>query len=173
MTYGRKIVTALAALALAASLTACSSRGDQGENSDKMMKARNDKVASIVLCGTPNDGLECANLKEKLKRDEDPNRITYVYLVSQTGTVYGYYVAKGKISSNQSQLAPNDQVLDICPGSTTTCWTVMEAPNDNGSSGPDTDGVFFFTPDGNMIETNVNFIKSDRPMVLNVPLLSK
>jgi hypothetical protein len=170
----KKIVGAIGALFILISLTAMScDSGNQRDNSEKMMEVRNAKVASIVLCGQPDDGLECANLRKKLERDEDPNRITYVYLVSQTGTVYGYYVAKGKISSNQSQLAPEDQPLDICPRVDESCWTVMQAPNDNGSSGPDTDGIFFFTPDGNMIETNVDFIKSDRPMTVNVPLISK
>jgi hypothetical protein len=138
----------------------------QSANSDKMMEARNEKVAGITLCGQPNDSLECKNLREKLKRDEDPSRITYLYLTNMMGEPYAYWVVKGKVSSNQSQLAPTDQVLDICPG-TDRCWEVMEGPGDDGSSGPNEDGVFFFTPDGNKIVVGGgNYLQSDFPFDL-------
>lgn len=145
--------------------TASSCESEQSKNSDKMMSARNDKIASIVLCGEPNDSLECKNLREKLKRDEDPNRITYLYLTNMMGEPYAYWVVKGKISSNQSQMAPMDQVVDIDPIDGSRQWTIVEAPGDDGSSGPNEDGIFFFTPDGNKIVVGGgNYIQSDFPL---------
>lgn len=171
MTNLKKITAAVAAGALVLSLGGCfDDKGSQRANSSKMMDARNAKVDKIVLCGDANDSLECKNLRERFKRESDPTKVTYLYALNTLGTPFGYWVVKGKVSSTQSQMAPQDQVLDICPG-TTTCWTVMEAPGDDGSSGPNEDGIFFFAADGTMLTYNGTYIQSDRPLKLDVPIL--
>lgn len=143
----------------------CDTKTDQQKNSTKMTDARNNKLGSIILCGEANDSLECKNLREKKRRDEDPNRITYLYLVNMMGEPYAYWVVKGKVSSNQSQMAPMDQAIDMCGHR--DCWTMAEAPGDDGSFGPNEDGVFFFTPDGNKIVVGGgNYLQSDFPFEL-------
>lgn len=158
------LILGLAVALLGGGAASCAT--PQSENSDKIMDLINDKIAGIKLCGEPNDSLECKNLAEKLKRDEDPNRITYLYLTNMMGDPYAYWVVKGKVSSNQSQRAPEFQVVDVCPG-TDHCWQVVDAPGDDGSSGPNEDGVFFFTPDGNKIVVGGgNYLQSDFPFEL-------
>lgn len=142
-----------------------STQSEQSKNSEKMQDARNDKLGSIVLCGESNDSLECKNLAEKKRRDEDPSRLTYLYLVNMNGQPFAYWVVKGKVSSNQSQMAPMDQAIQMCGYS--ECWTMAEAPGDDGSFGPNEDGIFFFTPDGNKIVVGGgNYIQSDFPFEL-------
>lgn len=146
---------------------ACTSGSVQSQNSDKMMDARNDKIDKIVLCGNPNDSNTCKNLAKHVKRNEDPNRLTYIYLVNLQGDPYAYYVAKGPVTSTTSQMAPMDQVLDINPRSDTREWTLAEAPGDDGSSGSDLPGLFFYDQFDNEIEIhNISVIFSDAPFDL-------
>lgn len=147
---------------------------DTGSTSDNKARAQRDqKSATVVLCGSQGEGQECKNLAEKKRRDEDPNRITYVYTMSWTGEFIGYYVVKGKVSSNQSQMGPMDQVLEYGCSNCTGGYgnVVVEAPGDDGSYGPNEDGIFFFCTDGTKITWNGLYQQSDRPLAIKVPLL--
>lgn len=140
--------------------------------SDKATQQRAEKSASIVLCGDKGESQECVNLKKKYVRDNDPNRVTYVYLMSWTGEFIGYYVAKGKVSSNQSQMGPMDQAMRMCTYSgDASCWAIVEAPGDDGSFGPNEDGIFFFTADDTKITWNGMYVQSDKPLTIKAPLL--
>jgi hypothetical protein len=157
---------ALAAVLVGSTAASCdSTQSEQSKNSEKMQDARNNKLGSIILCGEANDSLECKNLKERKRQDEDPNRVTYLYLVNMQGEPFAYWVVKGKVSSNQSQMAPMDQAIQMCGYS--ECWTMAESPGDDGSFGPNEDGIFFFTTDGNKIVVGGgNYIQSNFPFAL-------
>ena len=71
---------------------------------DKATQVREDKAKNVILCGEKGESQECINLRKKFQRDNEPNRISYVYTMSWTGEFIGYYVVKGKVSSNQSQI---------------------------------------------------------------------
>lgn len=49
---------------------------------------------------------------------------------------------------------------------------VVNAPGDDGSYGLNEDGVFFFTTDGNMVTTNLDYIVSEQPLPFDVPELA-
>lgn len=142
-----------------------------GPTSTKGQQARADKEASVILCGQQNESQECVNLKRKFDRDNDANRITYVYLLSWTGEFIGYYVVKGKVSSNQSQMAPMDSSVRICTYADSGCYALGEAPGDDGSYGPNEDGIFFFTVDGTKITWNGLYQQSDKPLTIKAPQL--
>lgn len=169
----KKIGFAIAGVLAAVFLGAGSCDASTNPTDDAARKARDDKAKSVVLCGAKNEGLECHNLAEKKRRDEDPTRISYVYELSWTGEFIGYYVVKGKVSSNQSQAGPMDQVLEYGCSSCSGGYgnVVVEAPGDDGSYGPNEDGIFFFTPDGNKITWNGMYQQSDKPLNIKVPLL--
>lgn len=116
--------------------------------------------------------LEKTNLEKKREREENPNAIGYVYLVNESG-VLGYYVTKGKISSNGSQLTPEDDNMWTCYSSTSTCEAiVVDGAQDDGSYGAGDPGVFFFLADDTKVVWNGDILHSDRPIpALNVPLL--
>lgn len=152
----KKFAAALGAFLVAAFvLTGCSYNQEYN--------ARKDLQKST----TKSQSLELTNLKEKLKREEDPNAIRYVYALS-FGNFVGYWVAKGKISSNGSQVAPEQEI--ICRYSGDSCQAVDSA-HDDGSYGANEPGVFFFTAEGNMIVTTVDTIYSDVPFNIDVPRL--
>lgn len=118
--------------------------------------------------------LEKANLEEKRQREENPNAIGYIYLMN-FGQVTGYYVIKGKVSSNGSQATPEQQIIQSCGGSTGyyNCGpVVVDGPQDDGSYGQGDPGIFFFLADGTKVVTSLDYIQTDRPIpALNVPKL--
>lgn len=168
MSHWKKYVTGIAVAA--AFLLTTASSCDDAPSQTKAEQQREQKSAAVVLCGAKGESQECVNLRKKKERDEDPNRITYVYLMSWTGEFIGYYVVKGKVSSNQSQMGPMDQVLD-CNDGAGCSDVVVEAPGDDGSYGPNEDGIFFFTVDDTKITWNGMYQQSDKPLNIKVPLL--
>lgn len=159
-----KPIAAVTALLAALALAGCT-----GENSaSKKAKAdREEKARTVVLCGEANDSLECKNLKERERRNSQPNAIGYVYLYNWDGTVKGYFTIKGKVSSTQSQMAPMDVLVDGCDRSGEDCPAAMEAAGDDGSFGPNESGIFFFTTEGAMVTYSGEYVLSDAPLKLS------
>lgn len=118
------------------------------------------------------DTLEKVNIQEKLRRDEDGNSIGYVYVMS-FGDFVGYYTIKGKISSNGSQLEPEDLVDCPYDGSAESCQTI-DGPQDDGTYGAGDPGIFFFTTEGAMVVTSLDYLYADQPIAsaINVPKLN-
>lgn len=136
----------------------------------KAFEDRMSKAAENVLCGDPKESLECKNLREKEKRNSDPNRIGYVYLYNFDGSIKGYFVVKGKVSSTQSQMGGMDMIVDVCKNSD-YCPEVMEAAGDDGTYGPNESGIFFFLANGTMVTYSGEYILTDKPLELAVKQL--
>lgn len=112
------------------------------------------------------NSLEKQNAEMKRDKEEDPNAIRYVYLLNY-GINTGYYVAKGKISSSSSQVGPESEVIRYYGDG-----YVLDSAKDDGTYGAGDPGIFFFTTDGMMVETSLDYIVTDRPIALQgVPLL--
>ena len=154
----KRITKTIAVLALGAlALTGCDGASEYQE--------RKDKQNSVTL----KDSLEKANLTEKLQRENDPNAVRYVYLMN-FGDIVGFYVIKGKVSSSGSQLAGEQEILDPC--SSSYCPTVVDSAQDDGTYGTGDPGIFFFTSDGTMVSTSLDYIESDAPLPIDVPRLN-
>lgn len=156
-----------AAFALLASLTLAGCTAGESESSQKAREDREQKAQTVVLCGEANDSLECKNLKERERRNSQPNAIGYVYLYNWDGSVKGYFTIKGKVSSTQSQMAPMDVLVDGCRRSGEDCPQAMEAAGDDGSFGPNESGIFFFTTEGVMVTYSGEYVLSDAPLKLS------
>jgi hypothetical protein len=121
------------------------------------------------------DSLERRNLRERLLRQNQPNRIGYVYYV-QFGKFLGYWTIKGKVSSTQSQMTPSDEISgDISDCSGCSEHVVAEAPGDDGSFGENERGVFFFTTEGAQVQVPEDaYFYSDQPVSIgDIPQLNK
>lgn len=115
-----------------------------------------------------NDSAERANLREKLLRLNNPNKIGYVYELSQTGAVIAEYQIKGKVSSADSQLTTQDQYARFCQAG--DCNTEhFNAMQDDGSYGGNEPGIFFFTTTGVLVEWSGIWQYSDAPLKLSTP----
>lgn len=123
---------------------------------------RKDAQAQTKPTGTT---LGVKNLKEKMEREEDPNAIRYLYLMNY-GKIVGYYVTQGKISSSGSQIAPEQEVIRYYGEG-----NILDSAKDDGTYGEADPGVFFFTTDGTMVVTSLDYIQSDAPLGIDVPRL--
>lgn len=139
----------------------------------KLFTSRSAKLAAVLAAALVllvGCSLERRNLAERLKRTDNPSAIGYVYLLS-FGKPIGYYVIKGKVSNPDSQLTTTDLVQD-CSGWSTPCRVTVPAPGDDGSYGPNEGGIFFFTTEGVMVTTSLDYIWSDNPLPVDVPRLN-
>jgi len=134
-----------------------------------------DRIAESALNAVPypesqvkNGGfLERKNLRERLLRFSKQSKIGYVYVMS-FGKFVGYYVIKGKISSTLSQMTNTTQTWQM-PHQTGEL--AVDSIGDDGSFGPNEEGVFFFTVTGVMVQTNLDYMYSDAPLRIDVPNL--
>lgn len=152
-TMKKALSTIVTIAALSVSLTGCT---------DDRATERIKEQQEVTLKG---GGLEKANLKEKLRREDDPNAVRYVYLMN-FGDIVGFYVIKGKVSSSGSQIAPEMEVDYHSYGN-----VVLDSKQDDGTYGTGDPGIFFFTSDGTMVSTSVDYIESDAPLPIDVPRL--
>lgn len=116
------------------------------------------------------DSVERRNLRERLLRFNRPDKIGYVYLLSDTGSVVAFYTIKGKISSTESQMTASD--VSECHGPSCGGTVVRQSPGDDGSYGPNEPGVFFFTTEDVLVQWNGKFVYADAPLkVTTAPLI--
>lgn len=164
----RAIAAAALALVTGLSLGACNDTNDsqkRGQHTTETYQSKFEQAEPYPQAAM-KDSLERKNLIEKLKRYNDPNKVSYIYLLSDTGEVITTYVIKGKVTSNQSQLT-TDQLVRDCGSA---CAVPVNAPGDDGSYGPNEDGIFFFTTEGTLVTWNGKYLLADRPLKVTTPV---
>ena len=122
-----------------------------------------------------SESLERENLIRRYQFLNDQNKIFYVYLVSY-GKVMAYHAAKGKISSVNSRLTQEEQIVkdldcisEVSYEAEDGCYKVVGSPQLDGSYGTNGDGIFFFTTEGAYVEWNGEYMVSDFPLKLTTP----
>lgn len=117
------------------------------------------------------DSTERQNLIKRLTTFNDPNKVSYIYLIS-FGKVMAFYTIKGKVSSVDSMLTDPTQLIygngDPCTvneSADNPCHEVA-SPDLDGSYGTNGDGVFFFTTSGAYVEWNGEYMLADQPLTL-------
>lgn len=172
-----KVTVGFATIALAFFLTA-GSCGGQDTSQKAQSSGQNETITAFAQqkAAVPypanqlKDSQERRNISKRLLRTNNPNAISYLYLLSFSKPL-GYYVVKGKVTSTQSQMTTDQFELDH--GS--YGQAVVNAPGDDGSYGPNEPGVYFFTDADVMVTTNLDYIISDHPIAVgefNVPKLN-
>lgn len=117
--------------------------------------------------------LERANLIRRYEYLNDQNNVHHVYLMDE-GQVVSYYVAQGKVSSVNSKLTNDKQVVRIpscgwdtgrgAGGAEGSCFKVVESPQMDGSYGTNGEAIFFFTTDGKYIQSSLDYVVSEEPL---------
>ncbi|MEN6290483.1 MAG: hypothetical protein ABFD07_00500 [Methanobacterium sp.] len=126
----------------------------------------------ISACPSPElkNSLERENLKKRLEFLNDANKDLYVALLSNDGKVLATYVTNGKVSSLNSYLTTNEQIVEDPYGyGEGRQGQILESPDLDGSYGYNNEGIFFFTTDGAYIEWNGPYIESSQPFTLATP----
>lgn len=157
------------AIALLFGATACTSAPESPQNNPV---AANNYKAQEKTNPVPNlnQSLERKNIVDHLNRNNQPDRIRYIYLLADTGGIYAFFTIKGKVTSTGAQLTPTDSIIDVC--GTDYCPTVVQGPTDDGSFGGDEGGIYFFTDAGNEIQWNGRWLLSDEPLLIKTPTLT-
>lgn len=125
--------------------------------------------------------LERENIRKRLERFNDPNKIGYLYTLTANGQIVGFYTVKGKISSVNSYLTTSEQL--ICYGdqhgladsaySDYGCLT-MEAPDSDGSYGTNGEAIFWFDTNDIYGEWSGDYQYFDEPLQMSsTPLLTQ
>lgn len=121
---------------------------------------------------TIEKSLERENLRERLIRFNDENKVSYIYLLSDMGSVITFFPIKGKVSSVNSMLTTTEQVIRNPRGYSEGWVVVVASPDLDGSYGSNGDAIFFFTTEGVYCEWNGRYFLCDRPLKLTTaPLL--
>lgn len=117
-----------------------------------------------------DDSLERQNLIERYKYLNDQNNQHHVYALSNDGKVVLYSVAQGKVSSvnskltNDIQIVADERCLETTRGdSEGSCFFPVESPQMDGSYGTNGDAIFWFTPEGDYVEYNGKYVVSEEP----------
>ncbi|MFH1423565.1 MAG: hypothetical protein ABIG29_01225 [Candidatus Nealsonbacteria bacterium] len=146
----KKVIAVLVVILLAvAVLTGCSTMQEEWANSSRQM-SKYQKTQPIPV-------LDFSNTRQavidRINRWSDPNKISYVYLLGDTGVVIAFYTAKGSIESKRSYLSPvQGQYGDL--------------PDVDGTYGDNKDAIFFFTTEGAYVEWPGLYLWSDQPLKL-------
>lgn len=124
---------------------------------------------------------ERQNIVKRLETWDDENKVGYVYLVSH-GKVMAFYPIKGKVSSLNSFLTPDEALVY---GDGTKCgrnyskafessanWEpcyIVSSPDLDGAYGENDGGIFFFTTEGAYVEWRGDYMFVDQPLKLTTP----
>jgi hypothetical protein len=167
----RKIVIAASALAIVLGLSACTGQESNAQTEGQALTEQAFEQQSKAVpypASELRSSLERENLKERLLRTNKPDAVGYVYLMN-FGQIVGYYTIQGKVSSTQSQMTTDQLIVRDCVGCSER--SVVNAPGDDGSYGLNEEGIFFFTTEGQMVTTSLDYIWSDNPISIDVPRL--
>ena len=129
---------------------------------------------AIHLKTTPppklSDSLERKNLTKRLTLFNDPNKVSYIYLI-EYGKVMAFYTIKGKVSSVNSKLTTTEQIKTFERTEGGDHSVVVESPDLDGSYGTNGDAVFFFLTDGTYVEWRGDYMLCDKPLKMSTPPL--
>lgn len=173
----KKLIVILLAFLMLFSLIGCNDDEETGGGTAQKEEMKITNINQLRLqTATPppmiERSLERENLKERLIRFNDENKVSYIYLLSDMGSVITFFPIKGKVSSVNSMLTTTEQIIRNPRGYSEGWVAVISSPDLDGSYGSNGDAIFFFTTEGVYCEWNGRYFLCDRPLKLTTaPLL--
>ncbi len=172
----KKLIVILLTFLMLFSLMGCNDDKETGGGTAQKEEMKITNINQLRLqTATPppiiERSLERENLKERLIRFNDENKVSYIYLLSDMGSVITFFPIKGKVSSVNSMLTTTEQIVE--GGYSSSHWGVtISSPDLDGSYGSNGDAIFFFTTEGVYCEWNGKYFLCDRPLKLTTtPIL--
>ncbi len=144
----------------------CDSASGQAQQQNQTAAQTVANLITQVPAPQLGNSLERQNISRRLTIWSDSSKISYIYLVSY-GRVMAYYVVKGKITSSGKRLTPGQQQVysDGCSNNN-NCYSVVDAPELDGTYGSSAPYVFFWTTDGTYVQWSGDYMLTDQPMQL-------
>ena len=122
------------------------------------------KLQTVVDIPTLDNSLDRVNTKKRLELFDDPNKVSYVYLVSY-GRVMAYYTIKGKVTSGSKRLTSTQRLVKGDGGQYQVDY-VVESPSLDGSYGSSSPYIFFWTTAGSYVQWSGEYMLCDMPLKL-------
>ena len=143
------------------SLAACEVAVPTGET-NKGVQAQKAAAAAEQIQFSEN--AEIDNIKKRLELTSNPGQIGFILLLNEAGQPTMYASVRGKITSGSKRLTSPDGVKRTDCGSGYVCDTIVNAPSDEGTYGSSDPYVYFWTTEGQYIQTTSKYIYSDKPI---------
>lgn len=133
-----------------------------------------DQITAKLIKSVPVPNLQTSqerlNISRRAQLFDSENKISYIYLIS-FGKVMAFYTVKGKVSSLNSYMVPQDKLVygdgTNCTGSRQDACYSVAAPDLDGSYGQNANGIFFFTTEGAYVEWSGDYMMSDQPLQMS------
>lgn len=165
------LLVAIPAIALMAD--GCTSTATQPDNASQQVEQQQvhdnqQKLITAEPIPQLTDSLERKNISKRLTTFNDPNKVSYIYLINY-GKVMAFYTIKGKVTSGNKRLASTEQQVnasncEIYNGG--NCTEIMEQPELDGTYGSSNPYVFFWTTDGVYVQWSGDYMLVDQPLQL-------
>lgn len=172
----KKILVLLLSLVLVVGLVGCNDIPPrQVKSTEQASKANEQAINKLIKQDDLPEitrSLERENIKRRIEFINQPDRIGYLYLLSENGQLVKEVQVLGKVSSLNSYLTPMEEVsygrVDGYGGQ----LYVAESADLDGTWGENAEGIFWFTPDGVYMEwCGLYFYSSERMTFTTQPLL--
>lgn len=130
-------------------------------NDINVLEENQAKLVTAVPAPMLQNSLERLNISQRLRRLNAQNMNGYIYLINY-GKIMAYYQVKGKVSSLNSYLTPQERLWWGSNGAVIATAT----PDLDGSYGYNSDGIFFFTTNNAYVEWHGDYLFADQPLSL-------
>jgi hypothetical protein len=139
------------------------------QSESKVIATRQQKLAETQP--VPEIGFSNARdiISRKTVTFNEPNKISYIYLISKAGTILGFYTVKGYVVDLSCYMVPDDQIVDDPFDNTGSGGLVIQSADADGTYGTNGEGKYFFTTDGTYVEFNCEYILCDKPLSISQP----
>ena len=158
------IISLTFSMLLLMSNSSCESQPSQQRIEQTKVEKNMKVLQKVVEIPQLKNSLDRVNTKKRLELFDDPNKVSYVYLISY-GRVMAHYVIKGKITSGNKRLTSTERLIKGRSGGYTND-IVMESPSLDGSYGHSSKYVFFWTTEGSYVQWNGEYMLCDMPLKL-------
>jgi hypothetical protein len=152
-----KKISIVAAVIASFTLVGCSD--DTTTNKNKQARKAEDAANSINF----SENAEIENIKKRLELTSKPGMLGYITLTNRVGQIVLYAPVKGKVTSGSKRLTK--PWVDGCTnGNNVPCGDYPEGPSDEGTYGSSNPYIYFWTVQGQYIQT-------DKPLRLKEPAI--
>jgi hypothetical protein len=170
----KKIILIILSLTLVFSLVGCFP--EREKDATEKAAIANEKAVSNLISSDDlpkiTKSLERENIKRRVEFVNQPDRIGYLYLLSDNGQLIKEVQILGKASSLNNYITPMEELtIGRVEGYGSETY-VAEAPDLDGTWGTRPEGIFWFTPDGVYQEYTGKYLYSaERLTFTTQPLL--
>lgn len=131
------------------------------------------KLTVAVPIPELNNSLERVNISKRLQSFDDPNKVSYIYLVDY-GRVMAFYTIKGKVTSGGKRLTRQSVTVDGDGNVAEVGKDVfdqsgsytVEQPELDGTYGSSAPYIFFWTTEGAYVQWSGDYMLVDQPLKL-------